>query len=237
MTTTATAILEGDEDRTSRQYPGLADLRAMTGDDGVARLVGTAIVFGSRSEDLGGFREVIAPDAIKRTLAERVDLRALIDHDPAKVLGRVSTGTLRLYPKRTGLDVEIDVPDTSYGRDLVVSVARGDISGMSFAFRMLTQRYAMQGEERVRTILDMLVREVSVVAFPAYPQTDLSIALRGLDYFLGRPGPDGVRPGLAWYERRQREQAAALAQSSRPSSLRHYEGGAKPSLKSPRYRA
>jgi len=191
-----------------RRTTARAELRAMTGDDGQARLVGTAIVFGARSDDLGGFVEVIAPEAIKRTLRDNLDLRALIDHDPSRVLGRLSAGTLRVYPKRSGLDIEVDVPDTQYGRDLVVSVGRGDISGMSFAFKTLTDAWQMRDGTAVRTVLDMVVREVSVVAFPAYPQTDLTVAKRGLDLFLGKPGPDGVRPGIEWYRRRQRQAAA-----------------------------
>jgi len=205
------SVLDGDERRTTLAVP-----RAMTGEDGVARLIGTAIVFGAQSEDLGGFREVIAPEAINRTLKEGLDVRALIDHDPARILGRQSAGTLRLYAKRTGLDVEVDVPDTGYGRDLVVSVARGDISGMSFAFRTLTDAWAWRGDTAVRTVLDMIVREVSVVAFPAYPQTDLTVARRGLDLFAGKAGPDGTRPGIEWYRRRQR-QAAAFAHRTHTS--------------------
>ena len=76
-------------------------------------LRGYAIAFNSISEDLGGFREIILPDAVDRTLRERLDVRALVDHDPSQVLGRTTAGTLRLEKDAKGLIAEIDPPDTT----------------------------------------------------------------------------------------------------------------------------
>ena len=101
------------------------------------RVAGYAIVFGDLSEDLGGFREVIMPEAVDRTLSEQIDVRALANHNPADVLGRVSAGTLRLQKDARGLLVSIDLPKTSTGNDLLELVSRRDVSGMSFSFSML----------------------------------------------------------------------------------------------------
>src|SRR5262245_1416008 len=98
---------------------------------------GYAIVFGRPSENLGGFVEVIAPEAVDRTLKDHVDLRALVDHDPGKVIGRLSAGTLRVEKDSRGLSVEIDPPETSIGQDLVASIKRRDVTGMSFSFRTM----------------------------------------------------------------------------------------------------
>ena len=51
-------------------------------------------------------------------------------------------GTLRLSADRTGLRMEIDdLPNTSYARDLVESMRRKEIVGMSFAFRTISDSW------------------------------------------------------------------------------------------------
>jgi HK97 family phage prohead protease len=148
------------------------------------RLIGYAIVFDALSLDLGGFREIMHPDAVDRTLRNALDVRALIDHDTSRVLGRTRAGTLRLTKDAHGLRAEIDPPNTTAARDLLESVSRGDISGMSFGFRVLDDDWTMDGGQPVRTVKDMEIREVSVVSFPAYPQTD--VAQRSLAAWTAR---------------------------------------------------
>jgi HK97 family phage prohead protease len=148
------------------------------------RIVGHAIVFDSLSENLGGFREIIKPSAVDRTLTEALDVRALADHDSGKVLGRTRAGTLQLRKDTRGLSVSIEPdPEISYARDLMRAVARGDISGMSFGFRVLEDDWREDPETGmpIRDVLDMRVSEVSVVAFPAYPATDVKVSQRSLD--------------------------------------------------------
>lgn len=146
---------------------------------GVARVIrGHAIVFDRLSENLGGFREMIAPTAVDRTLQDGIDLRALVDHDSAKIIGRMTAGTLRVEKDGQGLRVEIDPPDTSVAQDIVESIRRRDVTGMSFAFRTIADDWDFKADPPIRTVTDMLVREVSVVTFPAYPQTD--VAMRAL---------------------------------------------------------
>lgn len=156
------------------------DLRAET--DG-RTIKGYAIVFNTLSENLGGFKERIRPEFVDRTLREGLDVRALIDHDSGKVIGRISAGTLKLQKDRRGLRSVISPPNTSYANDLIESVDRGDISGMSFAFRTTPDGEDWSEEDGllIRDVLDGWIREVSVVSFPAYPDT--SVALRSLDAF------------------------------------------------------
>jgi HK97 family phage prohead protease len=171
---------------------------------GVAPLIrGYAIVFNRLSEVLGFFREQIAPEAVDRTFKEGVDLRALVDHNPEKPLGRMKAGTLRAEADEKGLLVEIDPPRTSYGHDIVESIKRGDVSGMSFAFRTLTDAWDETSEPPTRTVLDMLVREVSVVTFPAYPQTE--VAMRSLTLKrAARPWGRTIAEQRAWAQRHNR---------------------------------
>jgi HK97 family phage prohead protease len=185
----------------------IADLRVEA--RGVSRVIrGYAIVFGSPSLNLGGFREIISPSAVDRTLADGVDLRALVDHDPAKILGRMSAGTLRVEKETRGMRVEIDPPDTTVAHDILASIGRRDVTGMSFAFMTLGDEWDFKADPPVRTVTDMLVREVSVVTWPAYPSTE--VALRS----LAARRPASSHP-VSVGERLERQTARALAWTRR----------------------
>ncbi|MGB3486668.1 MAG: HK97 family phage prohead protease [Xanthobacteraceae bacterium] len=146
--------------------------------NGVTTVAGYAAVFGEVADINGYFQEVIARGAFTETL-RTADVRAYYDHDRGRVLGRSSAGTLRLREDNKGLYVEIDLPDTSDGRDVVVLIERGDISGMSFGFSVLRQEWDETIDPPKRTILEVELSEVSIVSNPAYDGT--SIALRSLD--------------------------------------------------------
>jgi HK97 family phage prohead protease len=166
------------------------ELRYVAGDvradaEAMRRIDGHAVVFNERSVDLGGFTEIILPQAVDRTLREALDVRALVDHESSKVIGRTRAGTLTLRKDKKGLRVDIDTADTTAGRDILVSVRRGDVSGMSFAFRVMPNGDEWREEDGmlIREVHDMTIREVSIVSFPAYTQTDVSVAKRSLAAF------------------------------------------------------
>ena len=138
------------------------------------KLVGYAAVFGPLSEDLGGFRERVAPGAFDASLEDDTDIRALVDHDTSKVIGRRSSGTLRVATDERGLRVEIDLPNTTYANDLRELMARGDVSQMSFAFLVQPDGEKWERDEkglRIRTLTNVQLIETSVVTIPAYPDT------------------------------------------------------------------
>lgn len=139
---------------------------------------GYASVFNRRSVNLGGFVEVVSPTAFNKTVKE-ADVRALFNHDPSKLLGRSSAGTLRLGVDATGLHYELDLPDTTDGRDVAVLLERGDITGSSFGFRMIEDEWG-ETEDGFpeRTLLSVALRDISPVTYPAYP--DSEAALRSL---------------------------------------------------------
>lgn len=154
----------------------MADARMEVRQEGERPVLrGYAAVYGQWSEDLGGFRERIAPGAFGRALAG-ADVRALWNHDSAFVLGRTKAGTLRLRDDEHGLFVEIDPPDSLLGQAWVESVRRGDVSQMSFAFSIEKAEHTW-GEDgtREQTLRDVTLFEVSPVTFPAYPQTELDV--------------------------------------------------------------
>jgi HK97 family phage prohead protease len=159
---------------------------------------GTPIVFEALSLDLGGFQERILPSAVDRTLREGLDVRALVDHDTSKIIGRTKAGTLSLRKERDGLSARIEPPNTSVARDLVESIGRGDISGMSFGFRVLDDDWHMEDGIPIREILDMVIREISIVSFPAYEDTNVEIAKRSLELFRQS---SGWKPSIGFLER------------------------------------
>jgi len=152
----------------------LDDIEVRSEDD-KPKIKGHAAVFDKLSEDLGGFREKIAPGAFTKTI-KKSDIRALYNHDPNYVLGRNTAGTLVLEEDEKGLAIEIDPPDTSFARDLMVSIGRRDITQMSFAFKTIKDSWENQDKkESIRTLEEVDLFDVSPVAYPAYPQTDVKV--------------------------------------------------------------
>lgn len=154
------------------------------------RLVGYAAVFHHDSELIGGsFIERIAPGAFKDSISTGDDVRALINHNPEKILGRTVSKTLMLREDDKGLHVTIDPPNTSYAKDLLESTKRGDISQMSFGFQVPPggDRWerGVNGRPDIRTLLKVKLFDVSPTTFPAYPDTD--VAVRAHERFLGHP--------------------------------------------------
>lgn len=145
------------------------------GQEGQApQLNGYAAVFDQLSVVLyGSFRERIERGAFAGTLSD--DVRALWNHNPDYVLGRTKAGTLDLTEDSHGLRVQIDPPNTQAGRDAVESIRRGDVDQMSFMFDVLEDTWDKDEEGQIiRTLRKVKLYEVSPVAFPAYPGTEIS---------------------------------------------------------------
>ena len=165
--------------KTERRFLNVAELRVSRADDKPDKIKGYAARFNTLSEDLGGFREKIDPGAFSKSLAGGADVRALVNHDPNLVLGRNTAGTLNITENKTGLKVAITPPDTQAGRDITTSIERGDIDGMSFGFRTITDKWERVDDEEIRTLKEVELHDVSAVTYPAY--ADTSVAVRSLD--------------------------------------------------------
>lgn len=152
-------------------------LEIETREDGKRRLRGHAAVFNQLSEDLGGFREQITPGAFVEAI-EKDDVRLLINHDGLP-LARNRSGTLRLAEDARGLAIEADLDESDPDvQRLLPKLARGDVSQMSFGFSVKPagQDWAKDDEGRtVRTLKKLRLFDVSVVTYPAYPQTDVAV--------------------------------------------------------------
>jgi uncharacterized protein len=138
-------------------------------DDGVMRLSGYAAVFNDPSVPLP-FSERIAPGAFRKTLSETPDVRLLINHEGLP-LARTKNETLTLSEDEVGLRFDAELPDTSEARDLYTLIQRGDVDQMSFAFRVIRQKWNSDRSERTLTEVSLADGDVSVVTYPAYPTT------------------------------------------------------------------
>jgi uncharacterized protein len=156
------------------------------------RLEGYAALFDSRSENLGGFTETIRPGAFRASLKARNDIKLLWNHNSDKVLGSTRAGTMTLTEDERGLRVSALLPNNTAGRDARESIGRGDVTGFSFGFSMPARggdEWNADGTERV--LKSVRLHEVSVgVAFPAYPETNGTATVRGLDKIAERAQVD-----------------------------------------------
>lgn len=136
------------------------------------RLEGYAALFGVRA-NIAGVEEEIRAGAFASAVTPGQDVLALVDHDPARLLARTRSGTLRLSQDTRGLAFDLDVPDTSEGRDVLALAERGDLGGMSFGFTV--PKGGESRANRVRLLEAVTLHEISVVkAWPAYEGTSIS---------------------------------------------------------------
>ena len=138
---------------------------------------GYAAVYNSDGDWMGGFYEQIAKGAFDEVMDN--DTRAYFNHDENLLLGRVSSGTLRLGSDERGLYYEVDLPNTSYANDLVELMKRGDVNQSSFAFLIDRDRWEERDGKTYR-IIEKVSRllDVSPVAQPAYPDATSELMMR-----------------------------------------------------------
>ncbi|WP_066160517.1 HK97 family phage prohead protease [Halalkalibacter krulwichiae] len=151
-------------------------------EEGNRTLTGYAVKWEKKSHVLGffrKFREQFKKGAFADSLSKD-DQRFLWSHDTSKVLGRTKNNTLRLSEDEIGLRFELDLPDTTLGDDTYKSIKRGDVDGVSFGFKMENQDIQEPDDDlMLRTVTKARLFEVSAVAFPAYPDSEVSA--RGYD--------------------------------------------------------
>lgn len=170
------------------------ELREAKKDGVIGVLVGYAAVFNSESADFGGWKEVLRAGCFKRSLTEMPDVRALYQHNPAQVLGRCGANTLIVREDDHGLQIEIELIDTQFNRDVLANVRSGNIDAMSFG--MVAKKYEWDvNEERgydLRILTDVDLFEVSVVTWPAYEETE--VAARSLQTFKEQRSSNKTTP-------------------------------------------
>lgn len=186
------------------------EIRAEQNDEGTGIVTGRPIVYNSKT-DLGFFDEVIEQGALNG--ADLKDVRFLVNHDISKIpLARSrnnnanSTMQMTLDDQGMLIRVNLDIKNNSDARNLYSAIERGDISGMSFMFRVDDEEWTELESEHptrhVRKISDVV--EVSAVTFPAYESTSINVRNK-----------EALESAKLALENAKRSQKAALESESR----------------------
>lgn len=161
-----------------------ATFRASENEQEKGVIEGTPIVFNAPTrinDPFGEFTEIIDRDALKN--ADLKDVRLFVNHDTNKIaLARSKNGnensTMSFTIDGTGLHMRavLDIDNNSEARALYSAIQRGDMDGMSFMFRIKDQEWRdIDKDVPTRVVKGIsIVHEVSVVNFPAYPQTSIN---------------------------------------------------------------
>ena len=141
---------------------------------------GTALVFNSWSQDLGGFTEIIKPEAVNEETIQRSDIMANMDHREDYVMARSKrgNGNLALSLTERGVDFSFEAPETAKGEELLSHIKRGEYDSCSFAFRIAPDgdRWFYENDQLKREIrkIDILY-DISIVYAPAYEETSVDV--------------------------------------------------------------
>ena len=138
---------------------------------GAMQIVGTAIVFESPSQDLGGFIEICKYEAVEKSLQRSNDVFTLWQHDTAQPLGRVKTGSLELTLTRAGLDFVATLPNSPPGQNAFQAIADGTVDSVSFGFTVEPNgdKWVNGPDGKlIRELWDISVLEISPVTWAAY---------------------------------------------------------------------
>ena len=154
----------------------ISEIRANepAGTDGLI-LEGMPIVYDQPTtinDPAGKYIEIIRSGALDG--ADLTDARLLYNHDLNKVPLARTPKTMQFLKDPAGLKMIATLPDTTEAKSVHTAVMRGDLSGMSFAFKVPIDGDSYDAATNTRTINKIeKVYEISVVPFPAYPQTSV----------------------------------------------------------------
>ncbi|WDF82067.1 phage major capsid protein [Lacticaseibacillus pabuli] len=154
-----------------------------TNSDGSKHLTGYAVVFNRPSKNLGSFVEVIDPHAFDNV--DLSDVYLTNNHDMSQVLASTKAGTLTLTVDDKGLAFDATLPDTTLADDTAANVDAGNISNMSFTFVNAQDGDTFtRGDDgtvtrTIKSIKSLL--DVTLVAIPAYDDTNVQVSQRSLD--------------------------------------------------------
>jgi HK97 family phage major capsid protein/HK97 family phage prohead protease len=133
---------------------------------------GSVQLAGARTRRNGEWLEI---DPAALVGADATEVVARWNHDPEKVLGRMSNGTVRLSRTDQGIGYEIDPPNTTYAEDAIELVKGRYVTGSSFEIEGVRSKFSTDPDgSRVRRIthIDRLT-DVSPVFDPAFSDSSV----------------------------------------------------------------
>lgn len=166
---------------------------------------GYALKFGKPSKDLGGFVEVITPEALKEVDLSNVFL--LYGHDYSKPLASVKAGTLKLDVDDVGLHFEAELPNTTYANDVYENVSKKILDSMSFGFVLGIDSFDQAEDGSIVRSIDKVkaLNEISIVTIPAYDETNVQVNKRSYEAFMSNNQSKKLNKDLESTSKTQKE--------------------------------
>ena len=141
-------------------------------DDSPAVLTGYPLVWNVLSSDRGGYVVRLLAGSAQFT----AEVHALWNHDYTELLASTHNGSLRLKEDDVGIKCEIDLPNTTSGRDVGEYVRTGLIRGMSFGMVDMPQgQFSTENGVKILNANSYTVDEVTVTPIPAFVQTNIAV--------------------------------------------------------------
>jgi HK97 family phage prohead protease len=172
------------------------------GDAAAPSISGMAARYDSLSEDLGGFRERLAPGCFGATLKKGHDIKMLFSHDPSKLLGSTRAGTLALNETQSGLCFRCILPDTPTAREVHTLVKDNLLRECSFGFNCEDEDWSDEDDPEsrsrkipVRRVKRAHLHEISAVAFPAYGNGATNVGIDAGPMALAAAASRSLFPG------------------------------------------
>lgn len=166
-----------------RSHWGGHELRLEERADGAKVLIGYAAVY-YNSDDPDGTQfklfsdliERVRPGAFDEAIEEGADVRGLFNHEVDNLLGRTASETLELSSDDKGLRYAITLGDSQVARDVAAHVARRDLTGSSFSFRVVEETFTdVEDGPTIRELVRVELFDVGPVTFPAYSATEVGL--------------------------------------------------------------
>lgn len=144
--------------------------------EGLFRVRGIVNRPGEWSQPLPGkngtpFIERIMPNVFSEAIRKNPNIKFLAEHDKERLLASTKAGSLKLEETPEGLVMEARIAPTKYGEDVHTLIKTGEMSEMSLGMYVLKDQWEKVGNVAQRTITDLFLTEVSVVADGAYSQS------------------------------------------------------------------
>lgn len=139
--------------------------------DNKMTIKGLAIVYNKLSDDRGGWYVRIAPNSIKWNS----DVFCLYNHNYDYVIGSTKNNTLRMTDTQEGIVIEVELPNTSIGRDVYELVSNGYISGASFGCIPLKKNQINEKDRTIEEYTEVLVDEITITPIPAFSSTNIIV--------------------------------------------------------------
>lgn len=147
-----------------------------------AVIEGYFVVYNSETELWPGAYEEVAPGAFENSLRTK-NIFCLDNHDRRVVLASTDSKTLELKSDEKGLwgRVILDLEDP-FAKSAYRKVQSGKVKGCSFGFYPKQEETINKDDGSIKwRISEADLIEVSITAFPAYPQTDIAARKRDLE--------------------------------------------------------